>query len=214
VSKTTDSKASPAQPSDTQLLVRHIEGDPTAFETLVERYRRELFNFLARFTGDRALAEDIFQEAFLQVHMSSGSFDTSRRLKPWLFTIAANKARDALRKRSRKQAAPLDATVAGSENDRTSYADLLPADIPAPDESLLNLETRRGVQSIVEQMPETLRAVLMLSYFNGFAYKEIADILGIPLGTVKSRLHAAVKHFAKKWKKLQESQDHESNASQ
>ncbi len=214
MSKTSDTKASPTQPSDTQLLVRHIEGDPTAFETLVERYRRELFNFLARFTGDRALAEDIFQEAFLQVHMSSGSFDTSRRLKPWLFTIAANKARDALRKRSRKQAAPLDATVAGSENDRTSYADLLPADIPAPDESLLNLETRRGVQSIVEQMPETLRAVLMLSYFNGFAYKEIADILGIPLGTVKSRLHAAVKHFAKKWKKLQESQDHESNASQ
>lgn len=202
------------RPTDTELLIRHIEGDSQAFETLVERYRRELYNFLARFTGDRALAEDIFQEAFLQVHMSSGSFDTSKRLKPWLFTIAANKARDALRKRSRKQAAPLDATVAGSENDRTSYADLLASDIPAPDESLLNLETRKGVQNIVEQMPETLRAVLMLSYFNGFAYKEIADILDIPLGTVKSRLHAAVKHFAQKWKKLQESQEHERQSSE
>jgi RNA polymerase sigma-70 factor (ECF subfamily) len=211
VPETSNSKTSPSRPSDSDLLVRHIEGDPTAFETLVERYRRELFNFLARFTGDRALAEDIFQEAFLQVHLASGSFDTSRRLKPWLFTIAANKARDALRKRSRRQAAPLDATVAGSENERTSYADLLPADIPAPDESLLNLETRKGVQSIVEQMPETLRAVLMLSYFNSFAYKEIADILDIPLGTVKSRLHAAVKHFAEKWKKLQESRNHEPN---
>jgi RNA polymerase sigma-70 factor (ECF subfamily) len=199
----------PAKPTDSELLARHLEGDPEAFPTLVGRYRKELYNFLAKFTGDKTLADDVFQEAFLQVHLSAGSFDTSRRLKPWLFTIAANKARDALRKRSRKSAAPLDATVAGSEDGRTSYADLLPADIPAPEEALLNLETRSYVQSIVEQMPENLRSVLTLSYFNDFAYKEIADILDIPLGTVKSRLHAAVKHFASKWKEFAGRKNHE-----
>ncbi len=184
--------------SDAELLQRHLEGDEQAFATLVERYRRELFNFLARFTGDRALAEDVFQEAFLQLHLSAATFDPSRRLKPWLFTIAANKARDAMRSRSRRQAAPLDATIDGDQEE--TYASLMPSDIPRPDESILTLETRQTVRSIVEDMPENLRVVLLLSYFHDFAYKEIAEILSVPLGTVKSRLHAAVKHFARRWK--------------
>jgi len=186
------------EPTDTELLQHHLDGDPEAFGSLVRRYRRELFNFLARFTGDAALADDVFQETFLQLHISAATFDTSRRLKPWLFTIAANKARDALRKSFRRQAAPLDAPIAGSQE--TTYAELMPADIPAPEESLLNLETRQAVQKIIRQMPENLRTVLLLSYFNEFPYKEIAEILDVPLGTVKSRLHAAVRHFAKQWK--------------
>ena len=75
-----------------------------------------------------------------------------------------------------------------------------PADVPAPDESILNLETSRAVQNIVEQMPENFRAVLLLSYFEELPYKDIAEILNVPLGTVKSRLHAAIKYFATRWK--------------
>jgi RNA polymerase sigma-70 factor (ECF subfamily) len=186
--------------SDTQLLQRHLEGDSEAFAALVGRYRRELFNFLTRFTSDADLAEDVFQETFLQLYLSAGTFDQSRQLKPWLFTIAANKARDAIRSRWRRHAAPLNAAVAGNDQERTTYVDLMPGKIPAPDESLLNLETRQTVQSIVRKMPDNLRTVLLLSYFHGFQYNEIAEILDVPLGTVKSRLHAAVKHFAKKWK--------------
>ena len=186
--------------TDTELLQHHLDGDPEAFPSLVRRYRRELYNFLARFTGDPALADDIFQETFLQLHISAATFDTSRRLKPWLFTIAANKARDALRKSYRRQAAPLDAKVAGGGNHETTYAELMPSDVPPPDESLLNLETRQAVQNIIKQMPENLRTVLLLSYFNEVPYKDIAEILNVPLGTVKSRLHAAVQHFAKQWK--------------
>ena len=128
---------------------------------MVARYRRELFNFLYRFTGDAALAEDVFQGAFLQLHVSGAAFDPSRRLKPWLFTIAANKARDALRSRGRRRAASLDAPVARDAEGATTYADLMPANIPAPDESLLNLETSQAVQRIVDQMPENLRIVLV-----------------------------------------------------
>ena len=197
------------QPSDSDLLGRYLQGDSDAFGALMERYRKELFNFLVRFTGDQALAEDVFQEAFLQLHLSAAAFDPSRRLKPWLFTIAANKARDAMRSRWRRQAAPLDATVGRGEGDRTSYADLMPADIPSPDDAMLNLETRQAVQSIVDRMPENLRVVLLLSYFHEFPYKEIADILDVPLGTVKSRLHAAVKYFAKQWKATAERLGHE-----
>jgi len=189
-----------AQPDDSELLRRYLDGDADSFAALMERYRKELYNFLVRFTGDAALAEDVFQEAFLQLHISAGAFDSSRRLKPWLFTIAANKARDAMRSRWRRQAAPLDATVGRGEGDRISYADLMPAQIPSPDDAMMNLEIRQAVQKIVDKMPENLRVVLLLSYFHDFPYKEIADILNVPLGTVKSRLHAAVRHFAKAWK--------------
>ena len=196
--------------SDTELLRLHLEGDQKAFGVLVRRYRRELFNFLARFTGDLAMAEDVFQETFLQLHLSGGTFDLSRRLKPWLFTIAANKGRDAMRKTYRRQAAPLDAKIAGSESQESTYADLMPSNIPPPDESLMNLETRQAVQRIVDAMPENLRTVLLMSYFNEFPYKEIAEILDVPLGTVKSRLHAAVQHFARQWKAYASRSGHES----
>jgi RNA polymerase sigma-70 factor (ECF subfamily) len=193
-------KPAPHAVSDNDLLRRYLDGDSGAFQQLVERYQRELMNFLVRFTGDAALAEDVFQEAFLQLHISGGSFDFKRALKPWLFTIAANKARDAMRSRWRRQAAPLDAAVYGGEDEQTSYASLMPSNIPAPNESLENQETRDAVQKIVRKMPENLRMVLILSYFHEFPYQEIAEILGVPLGTVKSRLHAAVKHFANEWK--------------
>jgi len=196
--------------SDADLLRRHLQGDEQAFAALVARYERPLYNFLARFTGDRALAEDIFQEAFLQVHNSAGVFDMTRRFKPWLFTIAANKARDAMRSRSRRRAASLDAGIGGDASDEAaSYVDLMPGNIPAPEESLSNLETRRAVQKVVEKLPESLRTVLVLSYFNEFPYKDIAEILEIPLGTVKSRLHAAVKLFAEQWKTIAKRVGHE-----
>ena len=200
--QTPDRQSTEAAPgiSDEQLLLRYTRGDVDAFEQLVRRYRRELFNFLARFVGDRTLAEDVFQEAFLQVHLSAGGFDVSRRLKPWLFTIAANKARDALRSRSRRSAAALDAEVGGSEQDSRRYVELMPANVPRPEENLQNLEAASSVKNIVQQMPENLRVVLLLSYFHDFAYKDIAEILGVPLGTIKSRLHVAVKEFARRWK--------------
>lgn len=186
--------------SDADLLRRHLEGDPQAFAAIINRHRRELFNFLAKFLGDLALAEDVFQETFLQLYLSAATFDQERRLKPWLFTIATNKARDALRNRTRKQAAPLDAAIAGEDDQRGTFADLIPSDIPSPQENVQNQETREIVQTIVGRMPENLRAVLLLAYFHELPYRDVADILHLPLGTVKSRLHAAVRHFAEQWK--------------
>ena len=104
-------KAEPV--SDNELIRRHLEGDDESFGILMNRYRRELYNFLFRFMGDAALAEDVFQEAFLQVHNSAAAFDQSRNFKPGLFTIAA-KGRDAMRSRQRRQTR-LDATIAGDQ---------------------------------------------------------------------------------------------------
>ncbi len=191
----------PKQVTDEQLLLRYTQGDTDAFEQLVRRYRLELYHFLARFVGDRVLAEDIFQEAFLQVHLSAGGFDVTRRLKPWLFTIAANKARDALRSRFRRPMAELDAHVgAKGVGERRRFVDLMPGEVVEPGKTLENREVASSVKSIVERMPENLREVLLLAYFHEFAYRDIAEMLGVPLGTVKSRLHVAVREFARRWK--------------
>jgi len=186
--------------TDEQLLGRHRGGDEGALEVLIERYRLELFHFLARFVGNKASADDIFQEAFLQVHISAGTFDTSRRFKPWLFTIAANKARDLLRKNKRQKTASLSASVDRHQDGGRTFIDLLEADLPLPEEKAQQKEAGEIVRQVVACLPDHLREVLLLAYFNKMAYREIAESLGIPLGTVKSRLHAAVGTFAELYK--------------
>ncbi|MEX0655911.1 MAG: sigma-70 family RNA polymerase sigma factor [Phycisphaeraceae bacterium] len=186
--------------SHEQVVGRYRDGDEQAFETLVRRFRQELFHFLLRFVNNRAAAEDLFQETFLQVHISIDTFDITRNFKPWLFTIAANKARDYLRRNSRQQAAPLSALVDASQDNGRTFIDLLEADLPMPMEDLEKQETRELVQEVIDALPDHLREVLLLAYFNHFAYKEIAAMLSIPLGTVKSRLHAAVGTFSELWK--------------
>src|SRR5436305_9634113 len=97
------------------------EGDKSSFPKLMQRYQRELYHFLVRFLGDRTQAEDVFQETFLQVHQSAGQFDTSRRFRPWLFTIAANKARDLIRSQARRPTNPLSASINASDEESGEF---------------------------------------------------------------------------------------------
>jgi RNA polymerase sigma-70 factor (ECF subfamily) len=188
-----------ANRTDEQLLSEYRHGDKKAFSDLVERYQRELYHFLVRFLGNRAAAEDVFQETFLQVHQSAEQFDPQRRFRPWLFTIAANKARDLIRSQARRPTNPLQASIGGDE-ESGEFIDLMQAAQEAPGAEMEQEELQQQVQSTVGNMPEHLREILLLSYFHQFPYKQIGEILGIPLGTVKSRLQAAVAHFADRWK--------------
>jgi RNA polymerase sigma-70 factor (ECF subfamily) len=186
--------------TDEQLIERYTQGQAAAFPELMDRYRNEVFHFLVRFMGNRAAAEDVFQDAFLQVHISADTFDPSRRFKPWLFTIAANKARDYMRKRARRPASSLSAKIDSADSESQAYLDLMEADLPTPEAGAEDAELRQQVGQVVQQMPEHLREILLLAYFQRFGYAEIAEILEIPLGTVKSRLHSAVGTFANLWK--------------
>jgi RNA polymerase sigma-70 factor (ECF subfamily) len=193
--------------SDEQLLQLYCQGQSWAFDELVDRYQQELFHFLIRFSGSRAAAEDLFQEAFLQVHLSASTFDSSKRFKPWLFTIAANKARDYLRRHLRRQAMPLSAPLPGQAGeDGQTFVDLLQSDLELPVEVLNREETRQQVQNMMLRLNDAQREILALAYFHQFPYRDIAEVLGIPLGTVKSRLHSAVAAFAHQWK-LRHSQE-------
>jgi len=190
------------QRTDEQLLADYREGHRESFSQLVGRYQRELFHFLVRFLGDRAAADDVFQETFLQVHQSADQFDPSRRFRPWLFTIAANKARDLIRSQARRPTNPLSASINPGDDESGEFMDLMQSTQAFPDEPMERQEVQQLVQRTVMSMPEHLREILLLSYFHQFPYKQISEILGIPLGTVKSRLHAAVAHFADRWRTM------------
>ncbi len=196
--------------SDEALFERYRGGDRAALRALIERYQADLMRFLIRLVGENAGAEDVFQEAFLQIHLSADTFDATRRFRPWLFTIAANKARDYLRRKGRRRMLELSAPVDGgngSDDAPGSFVDLMEIDIPAPGARLDAKETSEKVQAALDQLPPLLKEILLLAYFQRLSYAQIHDELGIPLGTVKSRLHAAVAAFARKWQQLNP-QDH------
>ncbi len=187
--------------SDERLLAEFLAGSEVAYRRLVEKHSEELFRFVARFVRSAAVAEDVVQETFVQVFQSAEAFDPAKRFRPWLFTIAANKARDHLRSRVRRREVPLATTSSGDETSEVSYLDFLADDLPGPDSAMEEEESRQRVRAIVSRMPDHLREVLVLGYYQRFAYKEIAEMLSIPLGTVKSRLHAAVAYFAEAYRK-------------
>ncbi len=186
--------------SDAELLSRYTAGDEDAFREIVNRHKNGLYMFLKTFLNQHDLVEDVFQETFLQLFASQASFDPTRPLRPWLYTIAANKAKDALRKRQRTAAVPIGALTDSDEMSFGDAVNILTAEDERPFEELERDETAVNVRRIIADMPENLREILILAYFNKFSYKQMSQILRIPIGTVKSRLHTAVGRFSKDWK--------------
>ena len=186
--------------SDADLLKRYREGDESAFQEIVSRYKNSLYAFLRRFVNRQDIVEDVFQETFLQLYTSRDSFDPERPLRPWLFTIAANKAKDALRKMQRQSSMSMGTLADAGEVSLDEVVNILTSYETTPDEEISRDETAQRVRAIIADMPEHLRGILILAYFEQFSYKHMAEILSIPIGTVKSRLHTAVLHFMKKWK--------------
>jgi RNA polymerase sigma-70 factor (ECF subfamily) len=190
----------PGDNDDAELLARYAQGDEGAFQTIISRYKNGLYAFLRRFLNNKDLIDDTFQETFLQLFTSRESFDTSKPLRPWLFTIAANKAKDAIRKQQRTSAMTIGTVV---DNEQMSFEDVLStivSDKVVPFDHIEKDETAAQVRQIISDMPENLREILILAYFNKFSYKQMAEILSIPIGTVKSRLHTAVHRFTQNWK--------------
>ncbi len=185
---------------DAQLLLLFRQGDEDAFREIVNRYKNSLYSFLRRFVNQQDIVEDIFQETFLQLFTSRDSFDTEKPLRPWLFTIAANKAKDALRKIQRNSALSIGAMADAGDISVDEVINILDSYNTTPDQEVSSNETSARVRQIINEMPDNLRSILLLAYFEQFSYKHMAEILSIPIGTVKSRLHTAVAYFVKKWK--------------
>lgn len=191
--------------TDEQLLKLHQEAGPSAAErpylaTLVKRYERELYSFLRRYLNDATLAEDAFQATFMQVHRKGHLFDTSRKFRPWLYTVATNRAIDLQRRNKRHQAVSLDRSNRSEHAEVGSLRDLLPSSEAGPGERFETAERSEWVRRAVAKLPEQLQAAVSLVYFQGMKYREAAAELDIPVGTVKSRLHSAVGQLGQQWR--------------
>ena len=187
--------------SDEQLLLRYRgEGRRELFATLLQRYERELFNYLRRYLGDAGMAEDAFQATFLQVHLKCDQFDAARRFRPWLYTIATNQAIDAQRRNKRHQMVSLDRVGCDADGEEVGrLVDLLDSGDGDPLDHASRFEQGEQVREALGELSEQMRSVVHLVYYEGMKYREAAEVLSIPVGTVKSRLHAAIAKLGEFW---------------
>ena len=192
--------------SDEELLKLFRAGNASAFDALVHRYEGELFGSLNRYLRNRELAEDTFQTTFMTVYQKAETFEEGKRFKPWLYAIATNQAIDASRKRKRRQTISLENEWDSGESSAKagSLRDVLESNNEKPDSSAMMDEKKVQVRKAIDTLPENLRQVLLLAYFHEFKYQEISEVLEIPLGTVKSRLHAALEKFQQSWERMQD----------
>jgi len=187
--------------ADELLLMQYSRtGDRSLFETLMRRYEREIYSYLRRYIGNTELAEDAFQGTFVQVHLKCQQFDSSRRFRPWLYAIATNQAIDVQRRNKRHRMVSLDAPTSNDSAGRPStWGDKIVGDSVDPLDVASEHEEGRWVNDAVHSLGDSMERVIQLVYYQGMKYREAADVLGIPVGTVKSRLHAAVQKLSTMW---------------
>lgn len=164
------------------------------FEELVRRYERELFNYIRNYVEDLGSTEDVFQLTFMQVYLKCDQFKAGRKFRPWLYAIATNKSIDLLRvrRRLRKRFRLISIDDSGNDENGMKISDAIESKQPDPLSDTINDEEAQRVRDAMQRLPENLRQTLYLVYFQGLPYREAAEILGIPFGTIKSRLNQAI----------------------
>ena len=178
--------------TDEELLLEYrCTGIREAFEELVCRYERELYNYLYHCLGNVANAEDIFQKTFLTVLEECGKFDASRKFRPWLYRIAANKAADCHREKKRFSTVSIDAQQR-NEADPCCIAEIIAGNEPEPFEEPMDREIAGKVREAVAALPEPMRQAVYMVYFQGMSNQEAADIIGIHSSTLSLRMKSAV----------------------
>lgn len=172
-----------------QLLVERVQrGDKHAFDLLVIKYERRLARLLSRFVRDAAEVEDISQEAFIKAYRALPSFRGESAFYTWLYRIGINTAKNYLVSRGRR--APTSTEYDAEEAEGFEDAEGL-RDLNTPENELLSKEVAQVVNAAMTDLPEDLRTAISLREMEGMSYEEIAEIMGCPIGTVRSRIFRA-----------------------
>ncbi len=182
--------------SDEQLFQKYVDGDADTFRVLVERYEPRIQGFLRKRLNDEERVQDLTQDTFLRIHRARESYDPSRKFSTWIHTIANNLLKNEFRNRSRRR--------------ETTFSDLRPDNSPSggpsrpvefeargmsPDREASRSELREAIDLAIEPMDEHHRVPFVMREVDDLSYEEIADAIGIPVGTVKSRLNRARNSF-------------------
>lgn len=167
--------------SDEELMAAVAIGDARALATLVERFAARIHAFLVHQTGSRDDADDLLQDTWVRVARGAPSFDVRRKTRPWIYGIAANLARDLRRRRA------VRSRIASQQRHEPAAA------LPFRPLERIDLRDR------VDRLPDRQREVLLLRFYDDLDEAEMAEALGIPRGTVKSRLHGAIRELRRIW---------------
>jgi len=174
-------------------MVAFQEGDQEAFATLYDRHGRALINFFYKMCYDRTLAEDLMQDTFLKLLRARGKYRPEASFKTFLYTVAKNLWID--RHRSQKAAPKTVSAEIRAQEDGATLGDIIEAAPDSPSARLADREAAEIVQRALLDLPEAQRLVFLMAEAQGLRYREISEILDIPVGTVKSRMNAAVTHL-------------------
>ena len=173
------------QMSDEDLMAQFQAGTVDAFNILIDRFSERLMHFLYGFSKDTKLCEDLLQETFVRVYRNRHAYQRIAKFSTWLYTIAGNLARSEYRKRKRRQIFSIHAT----NRDGEEYEFSLPDETYLPDQHTEGTLQSTYIQQALNQIPLKFREVVVLRDIQQLAYEEIAEITGLPMGTVKSRIN-------------------------
>ncbi len=179
---------------DYSLIKRFVKGTVDAFEVLVLRHKRQVYNFIYKMVGKPESADDLFQETFLRVLKNAHTYRPRAKFTTWALQIARNVTLDYFKRENLRQHVSLDANVPGDEK---PLRNLIAGDEPTSQDILLSKEMLEEVQSAIKRLPLHQQEALVLRVNEGLPYAEISDIVGSPEGTVKYWVHEAVAALTK-----------------
>ena len=182
--------------TDKNLIKAHLQGDSEAFGELVRRYGDSLLGYLTRICRNREQAKDLFQETFRKVHEKAHTLRSSQ-FKSWLYTIATRVAMDSLRKSKRVHMVSLNQQV-DCDGDNCPQPVAVAADCDDPALEAVKAEHKKLVRRAVESLPDRQRVTLVLAYYQGLSYREVANVLDCSIGTVKTQMFRALKTLAQR----------------
>ncbi len=171
-------------------MLAYRDGDVRAFELLVTRHRKPIYNFILRFVRDAAQAEDVMQETFLRVIKGAEAYERQAKFTTWLYTIARNLCVDAARRGKHRKAASLDAPI--GDDDGAALIDMISDGKDGADRQASDGELRARMQKAIAALPDEQREIFLLREMADLQFNEIARVVGCPENTVKSRMRYAL----------------------
>lgn len=180
---------------DEELLRQFIEGDAAAFEVILRRYERPLFNFILRSVRDPQGAAELLQEVFLKVIENSSNFQGTSKFSTWLYALARNLCIDNSRKMVFRRHASLDTPARSEDAEGATWLDRIEGRERGADREVIGQDLQVRIAAAIDELPEEQREVFLMRELQNMAFKDIAEVIGVPENTVKSRMRYALERL-------------------
>ena len=174
--------------SDAELVKAFKEGDPGALDELISRYKGPLYAYLLRLARDRDAADDLLQEVFVKVIKKLGAYGEEDKFSAWLYTVAHHAVMDHFRAGARRR----EDSLYAADGDARPLADTLASREPSPEDAFASAESAGALEAAFARLSPEQREVFLLRHYSELSFREIADILKVPIGTVLARMSRAL----------------------